>query len=84
VTVGATRARAVPSLEAPGAFWRAGTFVSRGGRARVRVHAEDSPPLATFNTVLLGSLAFTRVGEHDRIVALRAACGRYVDWYLPA
>jgi hypothetical protein len=31
--------------------------------------------------VLLGSLAFTPAGERDRIVPLRAACGRYVDWY---
>jgi hypothetical protein len=34
--------------------------------------------------VLLGSLALTPAGEHDRIVPLRAACGRYVDWYQAA
>jgi hypothetical protein len=84
VTVGGTRARAVPSLEAPGAFWRIGTFASRGGRTHVDIHAEGSPPLATFKAVLLGSLAFTPAGEHDRIVPLRVACGRYVDWYQPA
>jgi hypothetical protein len=84
VTVGGTRARAVPSLDGPGAFWLIGTFSSRGGPTRVDIHAESAPPLATFRTVLLGSLAFTPAGEHDRIVPLRAACGRYVDWYQPA
>jgi hypothetical protein len=80
-TLGGTRARAVPSLEPPGAFWRVGTFTSRGGRTRIQIHADDAPPLATFKVVLLGSLALTRAGEQDRIVPLRAACGRYVDWY---
>jgi hypothetical protein len=84
VTVGGQPARAVPSLEAPGAFWPIGTFVSAGGPTRVHIHADDAPPLAAFRTVLLGSLAFTPAGEHDRIVPLRAACGRYVDWYQPA
>jgi hypothetical protein len=84
VTLGGTRARAVPSLEPPGAFWRIGTFASHGGATRVHIHAERSPPLAAFRVVLLGSLAFTPAGEHDRIVPLRAACGRYVDWYQAA
>jgi hypothetical protein len=84
VTIGRSRARAVPSLEGPGAFWRVGTFASGGGRSLVEIRAEDSPALATFRTVLLGSLAFTRAGDHDRIVSLRAACGHYVDWYQPA
>jgi hypothetical protein len=84
VTLGGTRARAVPSLEPPGAFWRIGTFASHGGWTRVHIHAHGSPPLAAFRVVLLGSLAFTPAGEHDRIVPLRAACGRYVDWYQAA
>jgi hypothetical protein len=84
VTVVRHRAEAVPSLDGPGAFWRVGTFVSGGARSRVEIHAHDSPPLATFRTVLLGALAFTPAGDRDRIVPLRAACGRYVDWYQPS
>jgi hypothetical protein len=83
VTVGAASARVVPSLEAPGAFWRVGTFATGGGPTRVAIHADDAPPLAAFKAVLLGSLAFTPAGERDRVVPLRAACGRYVDWYQP-
>jgi hypothetical protein len=72
---------APPSLEGPGAYWRVGDITSRGGATVVDVHSRSAPFLAAFKAVLLGSLAFTRAGEHDRVVSLRAACGRYVDWY---
>jgi hypothetical protein len=72
---------APPSLEGPGAYWRAGDVTSRGGVIDVDVEAKQAPFLAAFKTVQLGSLAFTRVGDHDRLVPLRGACGRYVDWY---
>jgi hypothetical protein len=75
---------APPSLEGPGAFWRVGDVTSRGGAITVDIHPRPAPPLAAFKTVLLGSLAFTRAGDRDRVVPLRAACGRYVDWYRTA
>jgi hypothetical protein len=81
VTVDGERVRAVPSMDGPGAFWRIGTFTGRGGATLVEIHAKAASPLEAFRTVLLGSLAFTPAGERDRVVPLRAACGRYVDWY---
>jgi hypothetical protein len=70
-----------PALEGPGAFFRVGSIASHGGATALQIHARSAPVLAEFRAVLLGSLAFTRAGDHDRIVPLRAACGRYVDWY---
>jgi hypothetical protein len=84
VTVGRERLRAVPSMDGPGAFWRIGTFTSRGGATPVEIHAEAASPLEAFRTVLLGSLAFTPAGDRDRVVPLRAACDGYVDWYQTA
>jgi hypothetical protein len=72
---------APPSLAGPGAYWRVGDITSRGGDTVVDVHAKPAPFLAAFKTVLLGSLAFTRAGDADQLVALHSACGRYVDWY---
>lgn len=72
---------APPSLAGPGAYWRVGYITSRGGKTAVDVHAKPAPFLAAFKTVLLGSLAFTRANDRDHLVPLRAACGRYVDWY---
>jgi hypothetical protein len=70
-----------PSLEGPGAYWRAGDVTTSGGATVVSIHAASAPFLAAFKSVLLGSLVFTRVGDSDRLVPLRAACGHYVDWY---
>lgn len=78
--VGRTRAVAPASQEGPGVFWRVGTFRTRTAMRTVVIHAHGAPPLASFRTVLLGTLAFTRAGERDRVVPLRRACGRYVDW----
>ncbi|HEX6714617.1 MAG TPA: hypothetical protein VF066_14580 [Thermoleophilaceae bacterium] len=72
---------APPTLAGPGAYWRVGEITSRGGETSVDIHAKPAPFLAAFKTVLLGSLAFTRSGDRDHLVALRAACGHYVDWY---
>ena len=81
VTAGGTTMTVPPSQEGPGVFWRVGTFTSKGGTQRIVIRAHGASPLTTFRTVLLGSLALTRIGARDRVVPLRRACGRYVDWY---
>jgi hypothetical protein len=61
-------------------YWNLGTFASKGGRQRTELHADSASPLATFRTVKIGTLAFTPAGERDRVIPLKRACGRYVDW----
>jgi hypothetical protein len=72
---------APPSLEGPGTYWRIGEITSDGGTTAVGIHPKRAPLLAAYKTVALGSLAFTRARDHDRLVPARQACGRYVDWY---
>lgn len=81
VSAGAGRVTLPPSQEGPGVFWRAGTVTSVGGGVRIAIRAHGLSPLATFRNVLLGGVALTRDGEPERMVPLRRACGRYVDWY---
>lgn len=84
IDLGSSHVGAPASQEGPGVFWRFGNVTSRGGRVTVLIHARPAPALATFRTVLVGSLAFTRAGEHDRVIPFRSACGRYVDWFRAA
>jgi hypothetical protein len=77
---GSSRLRVPASLEGPSMYWNVGTFDSRGGRQRIELRPDSASPLATFRTVKIGSLAFTPAGERDRVIPLKRACGRYVDW----
>jgi hypothetical protein len=82
----AVRARGLSStlpavLEHQGPYWSVGDIESTGGPVTVQVAAHAPPPLATRRYASLGSLAMTRVDVGPKIVPLRAACGRYVDWY---
>jgi hypothetical protein len=77
---GSSRLRVPASLEGPSMYWNVGTFDSRGGRQRIELRADSASPLATFRTVNIGRLAFTPAGERDRVIPLKRACGRYVDW----
>jgi hypothetical protein len=54
---------------------------SDGAPLTVRVNVPARRRLATQRTVRLGTLAATRVDERGRLVPVRRACGRYVDWY---
>lgn len=82
VSAGARRVTLPPSLEGPGVFWRAATVETPGGQERITIQAHDAPPLASFRAVLLGSVAITRDEPRGRVLPLRRACGRYVDWYV--
>ena len=77
---GNTSLRVPASMEGPSMYWRVGTFDSPGGQRRLELHADSASPLASFRTTLLGTLALTPADERDRVVPLKRACGRYVDW----
>lgn len=83
------------SLERMGPYWLVGT-VRTAARTSLRVRA-TTRPLTWFGRALgargetralgavvrspLGGVAATRHGARERVVPLRRACGRYVDWY---
>jgi len=46
----------------------------------MRRDESTSPPAS--KTLVIGTLAATRAGEPGKLVSLRRACGRYVDWYV--
>jgi len=62
-------------------FASAGRVRSGGGPLTVRVHVPPRRRLASLRTARLGTLVATRVDERGRLVTLRQACGKYVDWY---
>jgi hypothetical protein len=90
-------ADAPPLLAQIGPFWTAGTLRSTGRPLTLTVTARPLPRLgrllgasppariaASPGKLPLNRVAFTRHGARPRRVAVRAACGRYVDFYEPA
>jgi hypothetical protein len=75
--------RLTPTLEPLGPLWRAGVITSSGGPTPLRITvANGHLPIPT--TAGLAEPVFAvPTDEHDTIVPLRKACGRYVDWYQP-
>lgn len=83
----------LPSL---GPFWNAGRLVSPGGTVTIvatalarggiagALHARPPAPIGGTNGSVLGRLALTRAGVHRRLVPIKQACGRWIDWYQPA
>jgi hypothetical protein len=47
----------------------------------VEVEAPARRPLDVVRTILLGSVAATRVDDRGHLVPLKRACGAYVDWF---
>jgi hypothetical protein len=83
------------SIEPLGPYWYVGrVHLNRPGRARITVTPQGLPTIgrvlgafgftrAPTPTGLraLGRITATRPPSEDRLIALRQACGRYVDWY---
>ena len=69
------------SLEHLGPYWAGGELTSSGHALPLTVSVHPAPALATTRDEALGNVAFVRVDTHTETVPLRAACGRYVDWY---
>lgn len=70
-----------PLLTTFGSRWRVGTMTSTGGPLEVKMHLEDPPLEIVGRLALIGQLAATPLPTRFRTVPLRAACGKYVDWY---
>ncbi|MBW8060292.1 MAG: hypothetical protein FVQ78_08190 [Solirubrobacterales bacterium] len=72
------------SLSNNGQFWPAGEIVSVGGRVRFTLHTAEATALQSLTgydgKAYVGELAAVPAEPH-RTVALRDACGRWIDWY---
>jgi hypothetical protein len=72
------------SLANDGQFWPAGTYASRGGRARFTLAAAEPSFLQRLSgyddVAYVGNLVAVRAGKR-RIVPLSAACNSWIDWY---
>jgi hypothetical protein len=72
------------TLERPGNRLPLGVIDSTGGKQTVTLEVGKTwlaPPTAF---AVLNKLVATRVGETDRVVPIRQACGHDVDWYRSA
>ncbi|HWX74608.1 MAG TPA: hypothetical protein VNZ05_04830 [Solirubrobacteraceae bacterium] len=71
-------------LDNPGTGWPAGEIVlAKAAPVSFTISVDSAPILGLNQPVYLTELAATRA-ESDRLIALRQACGAYVDWYLPS
>lgn len=80
VTAGGQRWRLPPAPEPHGSLWPVGTLTTRGGPVTVSATASAARFGAAPLDTVLGTLAAVRTRGEQRIVPLRQACGRYVDW----
>jgi len=72
-----------PNLARPGPVWRAGELaLARGGRVTLFFAPHSPGPLRSRSqTATIDGIAAVPLGPPARVVPLRRACGRYVDWY---
>lgn len=78
------RATLPAALEHQGPYWAAGELVSSGAPMKIRLDVHAAPVFDTARSALLGDIAFVRTDTPPKLLPLRAACGRYVDWYVRA
>jgi hypothetical protein len=69
-------------LDPAGPFWHAAEIDWPGGTLLLRVDAAKMRLGASNQVTDVGELAAVRLDDPRRLVPLRAACGRYVDWYV--
>ena len=84
-TVTGQRWRLPPNLDRIGPFWRVGDVTTRAARTldlRLRLK-RAAPPILTSSSQFapFGRIAAVRTDRPARWIALRDACGRYVDRY---
>ena len=70
-----------PYVADQASFWGVGRITTPGGPLTVRIDVPPRrrPDIARF--VQLRSMAATRVDRTGRVVPLKRACGKYVDWF---
>ena len=82
VSVGPKTATLPESLQTLGAYWGVARVSSNGKTpVQVSVRGEDPSFFREGRNVRLGEVAAMPEPRRARIVPLRRACGRYVDWY---
>jgi hypothetical protein len=80
VRAGGLRAR-LPAVTEPWAqYWPVGSVASAGGPVAVTVRAEGARFGAIKRATEVNQVVASPVGWPVRLVPLRRACGRYVDW----
>jgi hypothetical protein len=70
-----------PYVSDRSSFFSAGRVRTAGGPLRVRVDVPERRRLDVRRYVRVEQVAATRTDRRGRLVPLRDACGRYVDWY---
>ncbi|TMK98957.1 MAG: hypothetical protein E6G34_05475 [Actinobacteria bacterium] len=78
------RVRLPANLDRPGAGWPAGeALVRKPGAVPFRLTV-DSTFIHGFNQPVYANALVATRARPDTFIPLRRACGKYVDWYLPA
>ncbi|MBA2793550.1 MAG: hypothetical protein H0U32_06110 [Thermoleophilaceae bacterium] len=69
------------TLDPVGTRWRVATIRHGGRRLWLRIGTAELPFGAHAQRTGIGELTLVRLDVPRRLVPLRRACGRYVDWY---
>jgi hypothetical protein len=70
-----------PNTDRPGPWWPAGRIVTDGHAQQIVLIAErESRFSGAFSQAAIAGLVAVKAGQ-ERVVALKRACGRAVDWY---
>lgn len=72
------------NLDPLGQRWPLGRFTSDGQPSTMTFSVSKNLLTPSTSAAVLGPITATPAGSHDRIVPIRQACGRYVDWYRAA
>ena len=75
------KAPLLATLDRPGSRWRVATVRHPGGTLRLQTQAASLPFDARAQETKVYEMSAVAVDAPRRLVPLRQACGRYVDWY---
>ncbi len=70
-------------VDDPAGLFGAGRISTGGRRATIELEVSARRRRSVDRLIRLGRVAATRVDDRGRLVPLRRACGRYVDWLRP-
>jgi hypothetical protein len=79
--VGTVSVQLTPTLEPYGPLWHVAVISTHGGPVSVRLQVGQGRVPNSNAGGLVGPVSAVPARRGDTIVPLRAACGRYVDWY---
>ena len=70
-------------VDDPAGLFGVGRISTTGERAAIELEVSARRRRSIDRLIRLGRVAATRVDDRGRLVPLRRACGRYVDWLRP-